>query len=250
MGRGGTGFGLVSKRSRKLQRERERGASGGGVAWLYVATFILAFCSIMYELLLGQLLSAYLGNTVLRYSVTIGMYLFSMGVGAMAYEKFRVEDGRLALTRVEWGLTVIGLLSVPMVQAVDSLFGWSFFLTVVTHGLILLIGFLTGLELPLLMQLGRGRATENQLIGCNYGGAFLGTVLFAFFFYPKCGLLATVLTVTFLNAVVGVMLYGGLDKGRYPKWQFRGQMVTVVVIILLFFFLNSLEELLITSYQS
>ena len=42
---------------------------------IYAITFVLAFCSIVYELLLGQTLSAFLGNTVLRYSVTIGLYM-------------------------------------------------------------------------------------------------------------------------------------------------------------------------------
>ena len=45
---------------------------------IYAITFILAFCSIVYELLLGQTLSAFLGNTVLRYSVTIGLYMMSL----------------------------------------------------------------------------------------------------------------------------------------------------------------------------
>lgn len=53
---------------------------------VYIFTLVLAFCSIVYELLLGQSLSAFMGNTVLRYSVTIGLYLFSMGMGALFAE--------------------------------------------------------------------------------------------------------------------------------------------------------------------
>ena len=53
----------------------------------YIITLILAFCSIVYELLLGQTLSAFFGNTVLRYSVTIGLYLFAMGMGIGGYIK-------------------------------------------------------------------------------------------------------------------------------------------------------------------
>ena len=53
---------------------------------IYTITFILAFCSMAYELLLGQSLSAFMGNTVLRYSVTIGLYMLSMGIGSLMAE--------------------------------------------------------------------------------------------------------------------------------------------------------------------
>ena len=57
---------------------------------LYGLTFLLAFCSIVYELLLGQALAAFLGNTVLRYSVTIGLFLLAKGIGAW------LAEGRVA----------------------------------------------------------------------------------------------------------------------------------------------------------
>ena len=49
----------------------------------YTLTFIVSFCSIVYELLLAQTLSTVLGNTVVRYSLTIGFYLAAKGIGAM-----------------------------------------------------------------------------------------------------------------------------------------------------------------------
>ena len=67
----------------------------------YAITFILAFCSIVYELLLGQTLSAFLGNTVLRYSVTIGLYMMSLGIGSMIAEGRFVERPVTSLLRVE-----------------------------------------------------------------------------------------------------------------------------------------------------
>ncbi len=74
----------------------------------YAFTFILAFCSIVYELLLGQSLSAFLGNTVLRYSVTIGLYMLSMGIGSLLAEGRFVKHPVITLLRVEIALTVTG----------------------------------------------------------------------------------------------------------------------------------------------
>ena len=49
---------------------------------IYVVTVLVAFCSIVYELLMAQTLTLLTGNSVLRYSTTIGLYLASMGIGA------------------------------------------------------------------------------------------------------------------------------------------------------------------------
>ena len=54
---------------------------------------MLAACSLLYELLIAQTLATLAANTVVWYSVTIGVYLAAMGVGAMsASQKFSAGD--------------------------------------------------------------------------------------------------------------------------------------------------------------
>ena len=87
---------------------------------IYTFTFILAFCSIAYELLLGQSLSAFLGNTVLRYSVTIGLYMLSTGIGAMFAEGKLVKRPMITLLKIELLLTVTGGFSVILLLVLNS----------------------------------------------------------------------------------------------------------------------------------
>ena len=87
---------------------------------IYVFTFLLGFCSIVYELLLGQSLSAFLGNTVLRYSVTIGLYMLSMGIGALMAEGRWVKHAATTLLKVEILLTVVGGFSVIFLLILNS----------------------------------------------------------------------------------------------------------------------------------
>jgi spermidine synthase len=184
---------------------------------IYLLTLVLAFCSIVYELLLGQMLSAFLGNTVLRYSVTIGLYMLSMGIGALAARRRVVERPVLMLQRVEIGLSVAGASSILLLFALD----WAGLprplFSVVAHGLIVLIGLLTGLEIPLLMAIRRREAedAEAAVLGVDYFGAFLGTVLFAFLFYPRLGLVPTAFLIAALNALVGVLLV--TQAGKVPR---------------------------------
>ncbi|MEM9399291.1 MAG: hypothetical protein AAF984_03715 [Verrucomicrobiota bacterium] len=176
---------------------------------ILLMTTVLAFCSIVYELLLGQMLSAYLGNTILRYAITIGLYLFSMGLGAFLFEKVPHHRPVLMLMAVELCLTCIGATSIAWVQLTDTVTFSSTAVSFISHTLILLIGLLTGLELPLLFKIAerKRRLNENLLLGVNYLGAFTGTLLFAFVFYPQLGLLATALCVALLNGLCGISLY-------------------------------------------
>ena len=170
-------------------------------------TLILAFCSIVYELLLGQTLSAFLGNTVLRYSVTIGLYMFSMGIGALIAGPRVLRSPVLSLQRIELALAILGGLSVPLVFMVDSLSGSTLLLSIVAHGLIIVIGILTGLELPLLAEIqAEVENSTSKILGIDYIGAFVGTVAFALWFYPQLGIFATAFFVATLNALVGVLL--------------------------------------------
>lgn len=172
-------------------------------------TVVMAFCSIVYELLLGQTMAAFLGNTVLRYSVTIGLYMLCMGVGAFL-ARWRVFRGApvLSLQRVEIALTVVGGLSVPALFLLEAQGVGDGVISFTAHGLIVVVGILTGLELPLLLELGElnREGSEGAVLGWDYLGAFGGTVAFALWFYPVAGLVATALSVALLNAVAGAAL--------------------------------------------
>jgi len=183
---------------------------------VYLFTFLLAFCSIVYELLLGQSLSAFIGNTVLRYSVTIGLYMLSMGIGALLAEGRALQDAVITLLKVELLLTVCGGFSVIVLLIINSagLPDAVFFL--LAHGLIILIGILTGFEIPLLMRLRNLEVerSEHTVLGVDYVGAFFGTVVFAFFLYPIAGLIASAFMTALLNALVGVCLVSQWEKVR------------------------------------
>jgi spermidine synthase len=204
---------------------------------IYAITFVLAFCSIVYELLLGQTLSAFLGNTVLRFSVTIGLYMMSLGIGSMIAEGRFIERPVTSLLRVELLLTLVGGSSVVFLFFVNALGAPPLVLSVIAHSIIIGIGILSGFEIPLLISLKNFEAEnrDNAIIGVNYLGAFLGTMVFAFVLYPFVGLVPTAFTVALLNAVVGVLL---LTQARYveesEKRQYRtmlGLAVTLVLVL-------------------
>ncbi len=204
---------------------------------IYTFTFVLAFCSIVYELLLGQALSAFLGNTVLRYSVTIGLYMLSMGIGALSAEGRVVTHPVTTLLKVESLLTVVGGTSVLILFVLDAAPLSGVVFSALAHGVIVLIGILTGFEIPLLIEL-RNAETERAdsvVLGVDYLGAFAGTVLFAFLFYPRVGLIPAAFIVASLNAAVGVALATQVEKVRAEKrreyWALIGVQFALLLVL-------------------
>ena len=222
---------------------------------IYIFTFILAFCSMAYELLLGQSLSAFLGNTVLRYSVTIGLYMLSMGIGSLMAEGRFVKSPVTALLKIELLLTVTGGFSVIALLVIDSAGLPPLLFSALAHSLIIIIGIFTGFEIPLLMHLKNleTKQSESIVLGVDYLGAFFGTVVFAFVFYPIVGLIPTAFFVATLNAAVGVALLSQTSKVQsHEHRQYRTliavQSVLLIVMVACLSTASTINELFLRQY--
>lgn len=199
---------------------------------LYFATFTLSVCSIIYELLLSEVLSAFLGNTVQQYSITIGIYLFSMGVGAMLIEKRNVDNPLFALVLTEIFLSLVGGSSVILIFLLNLLpISTPIFFSFI-YLLIVIIGILTGAEIPLLIERQRkvGSGSEGLILGINYFGAFIGTLLFSFIFYVHFGLTST----SFFVALVNIFIGGVFALQMRSTFYFVIYILLLVVFFILF----------------
>ncbi len=180
----------------------------------YFITFILAYCSIVYELVIAQSLSAFLGDTVLRYSTTVGLYLASMGIGAFLCRGRIVRDSVYSLVKIEILLGVIGGFSVIYLYLFDIFSPFASVFFTFSHSLIIVIGILTGFEIPLLIEIRRREKedTTNSVLGVNYIGALLGTMIFSIVLLPRIGVLTIAFLTGSLNAVGGVFLLSKKDS--------------------------------------
>lgn len=190
---------------------------------LLVITFIVASCSIIYELLMAQTISSTMGNTAFRYNMTIGLYIAAMGVGALVYSRLIKGDRILRLTQLEGLISVVGGIAPLMVLSGDFMAHWmtkkfgvdyfGFFvqgyLSIFNHGIIVLIGFLTGLELPLLMEVGRQikARLSSVVLSVDYLGTLAGVVAFPLVLFPNLQLISIGFFVALLNSIVALILY-------------------------------------------
>jgi spermidine synthase len=216
---------------------------------VYTMTFVVAACSILYELLIAQALSAIMGNSVLRYNLTIGTYIASMGVGALMFNRFRIEDKYHGLSIVELLLCVLGGFSPLLILAFDSLLhqiavpgffsyhgqaiqGMSF---VFNHLLILIVGFLSGLELPYLMSMGKERSAqaEKRVLVIDYFGTLAGALLFPLIIFPSMKLFNIGYMVSLINCAVALFLVFKI-KGKKTGIKLIAGLVFLIYLIVIF----------------
>jgi spermidine synthase len=147
---------------------------------VFALTFVVAFCSIVYELIYSELLSIVFGGTVVRYSITIGLFLFSLGVGAFLYRYlddhpsnfFRLEV-YLALAGPAGLVFIIGVNAFPVAGSPDTEAAIETVQLFVSHLPIVVVGLLSGLEIPFLTDLADAGSGED---GANEEGAGLAMV--------------------------------------------------------------------------
>jgi len=200
----------------------------------YAVTFTVAYCSIVYELLLAQALSTVLGNTVLRYSLTIGFYLAAKGLGAMLCDLKR-RDALKSLVRVEIALIVLGGLSVILINLFDviqkyiysrspafqeavfmngSIAEITFF--ILSQGVIIAIGIFSGFEIPLLIHMGQQekKDTANMILGFDYFGSLTGAVTFPLVLLPALGIFSIAFFTAILNGLAGLAVIHFTQTGK------------------------------------
>ena len=178
---------------------------------LLFSIFIIAGCSLIYELLISSLSTYLLGSGVVHYSVTIGLFLFFMGVGAWLaqYRRTRLLEGFI---QIEIALGLVGGLSAVILYAV---YAWSQYYYPAMLIVIAMISILVGMEIPLLTRVieqGRGiRQGLSDVLATDYVGALLASLLFPFILLPYFGHLVTAFCIGAVNLLVALIVV----------WHFR-----------------------------
>lgn len=211
---------------------------------LLIVTSLLAFCSIIYELLLANTLSIVTNNQIWWQSLTIGVYIGGLGIGAYLSDKLKNESVNIVWTEI--GLSFLGMICVVYIylmhgsyEYIDNLFFHTgnfhssvyvqniivlkivFF--IFTQAMTLAIGILSGFEIPLMIKIASKYSTkteeyEYQIFGINYIGTLVGTTIFAYFLMPKLDVIKTSVVVASVNILVCVyflLKFSSLEKKRY-----------------------------------
>jgi len=173
---------------------------------LMYAAFIAGLCSIIYELLIATTASYFLGDSVTWFSLTIGIYMAAMGLGSFA-SKYIEQTLLQRFIIVELILGVTGGLSVPLLYMAYG-FGNAFIPVYML--LTIVIGFLIGMEIPLLTRLmddyKRLQFNIANILSLDYLGALIATLAFPFLLLPLFGVYQSSLIFGLVNMSIGIVV--------------------------------------------
>ncbi|MFC6825089.1 spermidine synthase [Halopelagius fulvigenes] len=217
-------------------------------ATLLALTFVVSFCSFAYEFVYSELLTVMYGGTVTQYVITVGLYFFSLGIGAALSDDLNAEDRGenffktevlLAAAAPAGFLLVVALNSVRIPPAVPSELIWF-----AARLPVVVVGFLSGFELPLLTYLVDGLGEEDAatpawlrrfgsrvhdavvrclgvvwtvkrndgrrsglsvVLAMDYVGGLFGAIVYAKALYPGLGLIPTIFVLALLNALAALV---------------------------------------------
>ncbi|MEP3345753.1 MAG: polyamine aminopropyltransferase [Litoreibacter sp.] len=196
---------------------------------------VVALCGIVYELIIGTVSSYLLGNSVYQFSLTIGFFMFAMGVGSYAS---RFLNGNLIQIFV-WVELILALIGGLCSISLFMLFPYApWFYTVGMFTFISAIGFLVGLEIPLLMRVlsdrNSARESISDVLSLDYIGALLGSVLFPILLLPSLGLITASFAIGLTNAAVALLSVLWLrDQLDEPRKMLAMCVATIVLLFAL-----------------
>lgn len=182
---------------------------------LFFSVFVVATCGLIYELVAGTLASYLLGDSVTQFSLIIGVYLFSMGIGSFLSRYFTTN-------LIAWFIRIeilIGIIGGASATILFLLFNEVDSFRIILFGLVSLIGTLVGLEIPLLMAILKDqyefRDLVSRVFSFDYIGALFASIVFPLLLVPQLGLIKTSFFFGILNVVVALRLCYVTTGGGY-----------------------------------
>ena len=202
---------------------------------LLFTVFVISTCGLIYELVAGTLASYLLGDSVTQFSTVIGVYLFSMGVGAFL-SKYLKNNLLKIFIQVEILTGFIGGFSSTILFLT---FNYVESFRVILYALVLITGTLVGLEIPLMMRILKDKIEFKDLVSkiftFDYIGALLASLIFPLIMVPFLGLIRTSILFGMMNTILALYLCHYFKKDIKRHAFLSVQSIVVLLALLLGF---------------
>ena len=172
--------------------------------------FFTGASGFIFECVLSTVATYILGNSIEQFSVTISLMLLMMGVAG--YWQKRLSDRRLIekFLAVEVLLAMLGGFAPTAAYAAYATMENHF--SLVKYFFVLAIGFLIGLEIPLVLRINRYyvptlKSNIATVFSMDYIGSFIGALVWVYFFLKYFPLTEISFFVAGVNFFVAVITY-------------------------------------------
>ncbi|KPJ95844.1 MAG: hypothetical protein AMJ53_01910 [Gammaproteobacteria bacterium SG8_11] len=211
---------------------------------LLFATFVIAICGLIYELLAGTVSSYLLGDSVYQFSVVIGLFMTSMGIGSFLSRFIRQHIAE-AFIGIQIAIGLCGGFSaIILFYAFTYLDNYQILLFLVS----VTIGSLVGCEIPLVIRLLKEyrelRVNVSNVLTVDYLGALAASLLFPIILVPQLGLFRSSLLFGIFNVLVaGLGLYTFRANVRSTVLLLVSVLLALVTLIVGFYYVKNITHI-------
>lgn len=200
---------------------------------ILVTTFLISICSIIYELIISSISSYLLGDSITQFSITIGLYMFAMGVGSYLSKKIKNKLFN-RFVYIELFVGIFGGLS-SLILFFSNIYTTIYHL--IMYVLIIMIGILVGLEIPILTRIIEENKSDVRnnlanIFSFDYLGGLIGSLIFPLILLPNLGYITTTLLIGSINVFVALLIVI-----KYKRFILNYSIIRAVVIIILGIFI-------------
>ena len=203
---------------------------------LALSMFFTGAAGFIFECILSTVASYILGNSIEQFSVTISLMMLMMGFAG--YWQSKLSDDHLIekFLAVETALALLGGFSPIAVYGAYATMETHFAL--VQYFFVLSIGFLIGLEIPLVLRINRRfvpklKSNIATVFSTDYVGAFVGALVWVFVllrYFPLTEIGFFVAGINFSVAVVTYLYFSAHGAVRHKLPAFAAIVLTAVVL--------------------
>jgi spermidine synthase len=233
---------VSAKKKHPQATDRPQKTKGSALSTKHRRIAVAAFAfsgmaALMYEVLWTRELSLVFGSTVYAVSMMLASFMSGLSLGAWLGGKWADRSDNLLMLfgKLEFGIAVFGLLSLPLVQVLPSAYFLVYDSFRPTFGLFfgfqLLLSFLImlvpttfmGATFPVVSKINTAALDElgtdvGNVYSINTLGSIAGSLLTGFVLIPLIGVKATTFVAAILNLAVSLTMFAIARK--LPKPQF------------------------------
>ncbi|MCH2225515.1 MAG: spermidine synthase, partial [Crocinitomicaceae bacterium] len=179
---------------------------------LKVSIFATGLSGIVAEYILATMASYFLGDSVFQWTIILSLMLFSMGLGSRFSRRInkRLIEYYVTLELILSMITSFSVILIYLLMPVTAS------LDVIIYGLSCVVGFLIGMEIPLVTRINEEyeelKTNISGMMENDYYGSLVGGLFFAFIGIRFLGLTYTPFVVGGINLIVALILFFSFNK--------------------------------------
>ena len=200
---------------------------------LKASLFATGFSGIVAEYMLASLATYFLGDSVVQWTMILSVMLFAMGLGSRISKSIN-KNLLFKFIIAEFALSLLVSFSVLLAYSIAAYTLYEGFLI---YGFALGIGFLIGLEIPLVTRINEDnedlRINISSVLENDYYGSLLGGIFFAFIAIQFIGLTYTPFVLGSINFIVALILLFAVDNNKEGFSKTKGIIWALPVALLM-----------------